>query len=138
MILLDTNVLSALMRPEPDLVVIDWLDRQNPQTIWTTTVNVFEIEFGIARMDFGRRRDRLSRAFGLLIRDDLAGRVAVFDVAATSAAAALAARREGQGRPVDFRDTQIAGIAIARRARIATRNVRHFQDLDAAPINPWA
>ena len=137
MILLDTNVLSALMRREPEPIVVAWLDRQIPEAVWTTSINVFEIEFGLALMEKGRRRDDLTRAFALLLRDDLAGRVAQFDTASASAAADLAARRQRQGRPVDFRDTQIAGIALVRRARIATRNIRHFHDLDPAPIDPW-
>ncbi len=138
MILLDTNVLSALMRAAPDPVVVAWLDKQAPEAIWTTSINVFEIEFGLALMEDGRRRDALARAFALLLRDDLAGRVAPFDTEAATAAADLAARRQRAGRPVDFRDTQIAGVARVRRAQVATRNVRHFDDLDPAPINPWA
>jgi predicted nucleic acid-binding protein len=137
-ILLDTNVLSVLMQSRRDPMVVSWLDQQVPESIWTTSINVFEIEFGLAIMDEGRRRTDLTRAFGELLREDLAGRVALFDVAAARAAATLAARRQRAGRPVDFRHTEIAGVALARRARIATRNIRHFQDLDPPPIDPWA
>ncbi len=126
------------MRAAPDPIVVAWLDAQTPESIWTTSINVFEVEFGLAVMDAGRRRDALAGAFALLIREDLAGRIAQFDTAAASAAAKLAARRQRLGRPVDFRDTQIAGVAVARRARVATRNVRHFNDLDPAPIDPWS
>ena len=138
MILLDTNVLSALMRREPDPIVTAWLDQQVPEAVWTTSINVFEVEFGLAIMAAGCRRDELARGFSLLLRQDLAGRVADFDTASASAAAALAARRQQQGRPIEFRDTQIAGVALSRRARIATRDMRHFNDLDPAPIDPWA
>ena len=137
MILLDTNVLSALMRATPDPVVVAWLNAQVPESVWTTTINVFEVEFGLAVMDAGRRRKALARAFAQLVREDLAGRIAHFDTAAASAAGELAGRRQRLGRPVDFRDTQIAGVALARRANVATRNIRHFNDLDPAPINPW-
>jgi hypothetical protein len=137
MVLLDTDVLSALMRSEPDSTLIAWLDRQVPEEIWTTSINVFEVEFGLAIMDKGRRQDDLTRAFALLLRRDLAGRIAHFDGPAASAAAGLAARRRLEGRSVDFRDTQIAGVALARGARVATRNIRHFSDLDPKPIDPW-
>ena len=138
MILLDTNVLSALMRDPPDAAVITWLDRQDPARIWTTAVTVFEVRFGLARMAEGRNRAALEAAFEGLLRDDLAGRVALLDRAAAEAAGALAARRETAGRTVDVRDTLIAGIALARRAVVATRNVRHYADLGAGVIDPWA
>jgi predicted nucleic acid-binding protein len=136
-ILLDTNVLSALMRAEPAASVVDWLDRQAPEDIWTTTVSVFEVRFGLQLLDEGRRRSALEAGFQALLDEDLAGRVAAFDQPAAEAAAMIAARRRLAGRPVDFRDTQIAGIALARRATIATRNLRHFHDLDTPVIDPW-
>jgi hypothetical protein len=72
-----------------------------------------------------------------MLRDDLAERIAPFDSAAAEEAAKLAARRQRRGRPVDLRDTQIAGIALARRASLATRNVRHFDGLSVTVVNPW-
>lgn len=138
MILLDTNVLSALMRDPPDPAVIVWLDRQNSDEIWTTAVTVFEVRFGLARMSEGRKRRDLQVAFEGLLREDLAGRIAPFDRAAADAAGQLAARREAAGRPVDVRDTLIAGIALHRRANVATRNIRHYDDLETGVINPWA
>ena len=80
----------------------------------------------------------MEEAFDAMVRDDLDGRVAAFDSAAAHAAATLAARRQRRGRPVDLRDTQIAGIALARRAGLATRNARHFEGLDVNVVNPWA
>ena len=138
MILLDTNVLSALMRTMPDPAAVRWLDLQEPSEIWTTAISVFEIRFGLARMAAGRRRHALESAFADLIAIDLAGRIAAVDWAAAEAAGALAAERQAAGRPVDIRDTLIAGIAIARRAAIATRNVKHFADLSTPVLNPWA
>ncbi len=137
MILLDTNVLSALMREPPDDAVIDWLDRQDPAAIWTTSVTVFELRFGVDRMARGRRRAALQAALDDLLREDLAGHVAPLDRAAAEAAASLAARREAAGRSVDVRDTLIAGIALAHGATVATRNVRHYADLGSAVTNPW-
>ncbi len=138
MILLDTNVLSALMRTRPDPVVVAWLDGQAPESVWTTAVTVFEIRFGIELFPPSRRRRALAEAFDTMLHDDLAGRVAAFDSAAAEEAGALAARRQRRGRPVDLRDTQIAGIALARRAALATRNARHFDGLDVTVVNPWA
>jgi len=137
-ILLDTNVLSALMRDPPDAVVVGWLDIQASEQVWTTAVNAFEVRFGLARMDEGRKRRALEAAFEALLSDDLAGRVAPLDRAAAEAAGLLAARREAAGRTVDVRDTLIGGIALARRMAVATRNVRHFDDLETGVLNPWA
>ena len=137
MIILDTNVLSALMRSAPDPEVVAWLDRQAPESLWITSITVFEARFGLALLASGRRRRALERAFALLLEEDLENRVLDFDVAAASAAAELGAARQQAGRPVDMRDTQIAGIALARHATLATRNIRHFEDLSVPVINPW-
>ena len=138
MILLDTNVLSALMRDPPDAAVVRWLDEQVPERVWTTAVNAFEVRFGLARMAEGRKRRVLEEAFEAVLRDDLAGRVAPIDRAAAEAAGLLAARREAAGRTVDVRDTLIGGVALARRAAVATRNLRHFDDLETGVLDPWA
>ncbi|HEV8144184.1 MAG TPA: type II toxin-antitoxin system VapC family toxin [Methylomirabilota bacterium] len=137
MILLDTNVLSAVMQRQPDPVVVAWLDSQAPESVWTTAVTVFEIRFGIELLRPSRRRNALEAAFDAMLRDDLGGRIAMFDSAAAEEAAKLAARRQRRGRPVDLRDTQIAGIALARRAALATRNVRHFEGLNVNVVSPW-
>lgn len=137
MTILDTNVLSALMRTAPDPQVVAWLDRQAPESLWITSITVFEARFGLALLASGRRRRALERAFALLVEEDLENRVLDFDVAAATAAAGLAALRRQSGRPVEMRDTQIAGIAIARRATLATRNVRHFADLALPVVDPW-
>lgn len=135
MILLDTNVVSALMAQ--DATVVAWLDTQPAESIWLTSITVFEAEFGLALLPAGKRRKALEAAFAALLSEDLEGRVVSFDTAAASAAARLAAERRRAGRPVDMRDTQIAGIAISRRATVATRNVRHFEGLPTAVVSPW-
>lgn len=137
MIILDTNVLSALMRSAPDLAVVAWLDRQAPESLWITSITLFETRFGLALLPSGRRRRALERSFTLLLEEDLENRVLDFDAGAATAAATLAAARQRAGRPADMRDTQIAGIAIARRATLATRNVRHFPDLTVPVVDPW-
>lgn len=136
--LLDTNVLSAVMQDPPDAAVVGWLDAQAPERVWTTAVNAFEVRFGLARMAEGRRRRALEAAFEALLRDDLAGRVAPLDRAAAEAAGLLAARREAAGRTVDVRDTLIGGIALARRMTVVTRNTRHFDDLATGVLDLWA
>lgn len=137
MIALDTNVLSALMRAEPDATVMEWLDGQPAESIWTTAVTVFEIRIGIDLLAPSRRRQRLESAFERLLAEDLDGRVLSFDTAAADAAGTIAARQQRAGRSVEVRDAQIAGIALARRATLATGNVRHFKDLGLRLVDPW-
>jgi toxin FitB len=137
MTILDTNVLSAVMRTTPDPAVVEWLDRQPADSVWLTSITVFEARFGLALLPKGRKRAGLERAFDHVVSDDLANRVLDFDRAAAAAAAQLAATRQRAGRPVDLRDTLIAGIAQAQRATIATGNTRHFEGLEVPVVNPW-
>ena len=137
MIVLDTNVLSTLMRKLPDAAVVRWLDRQPAESIWITSVTLFEARLGLALLPDGKRRAALASAFARLLEEDLQNRVLDFDTGAAIEATELAARRHRAGRPVDIRDTQIAGIALARRATLATRNARHFADLKINVIDPW-
>jgi toxin FitB len=137
MILLDTNVLSALMQHMPDPVVASWLDGQPAESIWTTSVTVFEIRTGIELLERGRRRKRLEQLFSQLLTEDLEGRVQPFDQAAAVVAGTIAATRQRTGQTVEIRDVQIAGIATARRAKLATRNTRHFEGTGVSLINPW-
>jgi toxin FitB len=135
--ILDTNVLSALMRANPDAAVVSWLDRQPADSIWITTITLFEARFGLALLPQAKRRLGLERALAQVVEEDLANRVLDFDSIAAAAAARLAAERQRAGRPADLRDTLIAGIAQARRATIATRNTRHFDGLDVPIVDPW-
>jgi len=125
------------MRQMPELTVVEWLDRQAAESIWITSITLFEARFGLALLPKGRRRRTLEAAFGKLMVEDLEGRVLDFDQSAAEAATTLAAERRRDGQSIDMRDTQIAGIVLARRAKLATRNVRHFSDLDVEVINPW-
>ena len=137
MIILDTNVLGALMRTAPEAAVVAWLDRQPAQSVWITSITLFETRFGLALLPIGRRRQMLETLFARLLNEDLENRVLDFDSAAATESASLAAVRRKSGRPVDMRDTQIAGIVLARRATLATRNVRHFRDLKISIVDPW-
>ena len=138
MILLDTNVISALMQREVDPVVVTWLDAQPPESIWTTSITVFEVRFGLELLASGRRRRLLEEAFSKALEEDFEGRVVSFDEAAAQSAARIAAERRRVGRTVEIRDVQIAGIAAARKATIATRNTRHFEGLGPELIDPWS
>jgi predicted nucleic acid-binding protein len=137
MIILDTNVLSALMQQQPDPQVVAWLDEQPAESVWISSITLFEARYGLALLAPGQRKSVLQERFEELIQSDLENRVMNFDASAAAHAAQLAAERKERGRPVDMRDTFIAGIALARRATLATRNTRHFDDLTVAVINPW-
>lgn len=137
MIILDTNVLSALMRDRPDAAVITWLDEQPAESIWTSAITVLEVRTGLELLRASRRRTRLEIAFDQLLRDDLDGRVLAFDTVAANAAGVAVAAAQRRGKSVEIRDCQIAGIALARRATLATRNVRHFEPLGVTVVDPW-
>src|ERR1700678_92211 len=137
MIILDSNVLFELMRPKPEPRVLAWLDRQPQPSIWTTSVTVLEIYFGLQLMPSGRRRTIYTQGFeGLL--DEFDHRIAPFDSDSSQQAVVLRASRKLQGRPPrELRDMMIAGIVLARRATLVTRNVSHFDDLSATLVDPW-
>ena len=137
MIVLDTDVLSALMRRQPEAAVVRWLDAQPVQSIWLTSITVFECRMGLQLLPAGKRRASLEDSFERLLAEDLQHRVLPFDSEAAAQSATLGAVRQRAGRAVDMRDTQIAGICIARRATLATRNLRHFDDLSTPVISPW-
>ena len=136
-ILLDTNVLSALMRRDADARVVQWLDGVPAESVWTTSITVFEIRFGLELLAKGRKRRRLEEAFQEALAEELEGRVVPFDAGAAIEAGTIAAKQRRAGRPVEFRDVQIAGIASARKAALATRNIRHFEGVGITLVDPW-
>jgi len=117
MILLDTNVVSAVMRTAPEAAVVAWLDRLPADSVWITSVTLFEARLGLALLPRGRRRQTLETAFARLSKEDLENRVLDLDSAAANEAASLAAERRQAGRPVDMRDTQIAGKLLTLVAK---------------------
>jgi len=137
MILLDTNVLSALMRQSPDVEVIRWLDRQPRTSVWTTSITVFEIRIGLQVMATGKRKGLLMTAFDRLLNEMIEQRIAYFDSVAAEQAADLMAARQKKGRSGELRDTMIAGIVLATHATLATRNVKHFEEISSSVVNPW-
>ena len=138
MIILDANVLSALMHQQPNPQAVAWLDDQSAESIWLSSIALFEVRYGLALLPAGRRKDLLAKRFEEMVQDDLQNRVMFFDTHAAAHAAQLAADRKTRGSPVDMRDTFIAGIALACRATLATRNMRIFDDLSVPVANPWA
>jgi predicted nucleic acid-binding protein len=137
MIILDTNVLSTLMRQTPDEKVIAWLDGQSRSSVWTTSVTILEVRFGLQIMAAGKRRSLLLEAFEALL-EKIGRRIAPFDAAAAEQTADLMAARQRKGRPGELRDTMIAGIALAHHATLATRNTDHFRDISVPVVNPWS
>lgn len=138
MIVLDTNVLSALMRHPTDKKVIEWMDRQPRTSVWTTSITILEIRFGLLILPSGKRRTALIAAFEKVLAGMIEDRVAAFDAAAARHAGDLMSARHRKGRPVELRDTMIAGIVVASRATLATRNTVHFEDLPVPVVNPWS
>jgi toxin FitB len=136
MIILDTNVLSALMRQAAEEKVVAWLDKQPRTSIWITSVTVLEIRFGLQIMPAGKRRASLIQAFDELL-EKMGRRVAAFDTDAAEQAADLMAAWSRKGRPGELRDTMIAGIVLSHHATLATRNTAHFDDLATSVVNPW-
>ena len=134
MIVLDTNVVSELMKPAPDTAVRDWLKQLGDRPLSTTAVTISEIEFGLRRLPDGRRRQALSANFETFL-DALT--VLVLDEPAAREAGRLRALREAAGLPLQPSDMLIAGIASAAGAALATRNVRDFEGLRLEVIDPW-
>jgi predicted nucleic acid-binding protein len=136
MIILDTNVISSLMREPADKAVLRWLDQQPRTSVWITAVTMLEIRFGLEVMADGRRKLAREEAFSRLIDEKLERRIASFDATAAQETAVLMRSRQRRGEPRDLRDSMIAGIALARRAALATHNVKHFDDAGIEVVNP--
>jgi predicted nucleic acid-binding protein len=138
MIVLDTNVISELMRKRPTRRVLTWVDAQSAGDLAITSVTAAELLYGIARLDDGARKRELGDAVRLLVHEDLAGRVLPFDVPAAEHYADLVADRERHGRPITSADGQIAAICRRHDATLATRNTRDFEATGVELLDPWA
>lgn len=138
MIVLDTNVISELMRREPNAGVLAWIGEQPIAGVFTTTLTQAEIFYGLALLPEGRRRDELLAAARPMFEVDLAGRVLPFDTDAALAYPDIAAGRRKGGQPISQIDAQIAAIVRSRGARLATRNVSDFADCGITVVNPWS
>ena len=138
MIILDTNVVSELMRPAPDPAVEAWVGGREAATLFFTALSEAELHYGVAIMPAGRRRDAIDAAIGSMLHDDFAGRILPFDSEAARAYAEIAAARRAAGRPISQVDGQIAAIARSRDMAVATRNTRDFADTGIDVIDPWS
>ncbi|MEI6484462.1 MAG: type II toxin-antitoxin system VapC family toxin [Betaproteobacteria bacterium] len=137
MILLDTNVVSELMRPAPSARVLQWLNHQPSREIWLSSVVAGELLFGLARLPEGARKQQLTRTLSLMLSEDFQNRVLAYDLEAAVVYADLVAQRESQGRPISLADAQIASICLTHQASLATRNTKDFEGLGLTLINPW-
>lgn len=137
MVLLDTNVVSELMRDAPSAEVLSWMDEQPTRELFVTAVTEAEVRTGIAVLPDGARRRGLADAAERTLGELFAGRILPFDSGAARAYADIAAASRAAGRPVSQSDCQIAAIARSRGMAVATRNVRDFADAGVDVINPW-
>ena len=137
MIVLDTNVVSEMMRPTPNPSVLNWLNAQVAEELWLNSIVVSELLFGIARLPGGARKRQLANTFAAMLEQDFAGRILSFDLEPAVIYAELAAGCEAKGRPVEIADAQIAAICLAQGAQLATRNLKHFDGLGLLLLNPW-
>jgi predicted nucleic acid-binding protein len=137
MIVLDTNVLSELMRPRPSAAVVRWIEQQLATEIYTTVITKAEILYGIELTPKGKRRESLLAVAEAMFAEELAGRVLGFDEDAARVFAQIAACRRGLGKPISQADAQIAAIARVHGGALATRNVADFEECGLRLIDPW-
>ncbi len=138
MILLDTNILSELMKGSPSQRVLDWINHLPPADLWVSAISQAEIMLGIALLPSGKRQDALTVAADTMFADDFTGRCLPFDHTATSHYAQLVVHRTRLGLPISTEDAQIAAIALSHGLELATRNVKDFDGIAGLRVlNPW-
>ena len=137
MIILDTNVLSELMRTQPSPAVMAWMDAQSADGLFTSAITMAEILHGIARLPTSKRKENLHDMARAMFAEDFADRVLPFDAHAASRYAQWVANSEAKGKPVSLADAQIAAICQLHNASLATRNVKDFAHGKVSLINPW-
>ena len=135
--LLDTNVLSELLRSAPEPMVLAWFADQPSETLFVSAVTQAEMALGARLMPAGKRRLALQAALGAMFSEDFAGRILPFDSAAVPAYVAIVSARRAAGRPISQFDAQIAAIALHAGANLATRNVNDFENCGVTVVNPW-
>ena len=137
MFILDTNVVSELMRPAPDPAIASWVAERATSSLFLTAVTEAELRFGLAVMPPGKRRDGLAAGLERMLETGFANRILPFDSAAARAYAGIGAARRRQGQPAAQADCQIAAIARSRGMAVATPNVRDFEEMGIDVFNPW-
>ena len=137
MIILDTNVVSEPLKPLPDPAVLDWLNVQDPETLFLTTISLAELLAGIEIMPAGQRRTALGQSLMARMLPLFEGRVLTFDARAAQAFALINGKAQSSGNQISFADGAIAAIAVANHFKVATRNVRDFKGTGVDILNPW-
>jgi toxin FitB len=137
MILLDTNVISELMRPDPDQTVLAWFDAHSDGDVWTSAVVIAELLSGIDLMPMGRKQRALREHVEGMIAEDFLGRILDFDLDAARQYGQVLAARQRMGRPIDEMDAEIAAVARVHGATLATRNTNDFIECGLTVVNPW-
>jgi predicted nucleic acid-binding protein len=136
-LLLDTNVLSELLRASPDPAVLDWFSRQPPETLLVSAITQAEMMLGARLLPEGKRRSALENAVASMFAEDFAGRILPFDSNAVAAYVEIFTGRRAIGRPIAHFDAQIAAIARCQGCRLATRNLDDFEGCGVPVVNPW-
>lgn len=137
MILIDTNIISEMMKSSPSAKVIGWMSSQDAAQLYVASITIAEIAYGLYILPDGKRRHTLEDAFEKTIQNGFKGRVLAFDESVVHLYGNIMGRRKELGRPMDVPDGQIAAIARAYQCQLATRNIKDFQDCDLELINPF-
>ncbi|WP_158843171.1 type II toxin-antitoxin system VapC family toxin [Saccharothrix deserti] len=137
MIVLDTNVVSELMRQVPDDGVVRWVDRYPAEDVFITAVTAAELAYGVARLPEGQRKTVLAARISDLLAEDFQDQILPFDSVAADYYGEIAATREANGHPISMADAQIAAICRHYAACLATRNIKDFVDTGIKVLNPW-
>jgi len=138
MIVLDTNVVSELMRSAPDELVVEWVDRQPAEEVHLTAISVAELLYGVGRLPEGQRKAKLARSIEAMLSDDFDHRILAFDETAAAHYADIVVHRERIGRPISSADAQIAATCRSHGAVLATRNSGDFTETGIKISDPWA
>lgn len=137
MIVFDTNVVSELMKSSRSPAVVAWMSLQQPDDLFTTTITVAEVLYGIEILPKGKRRDQFLRQAEGVFGDDFGGRILSFDESAAHEYSRIASERRRRGRPIPLADAQIAAVTRANGATLATRNTDDFEGCGVRLVNPW-
>jgi predicted nucleic acid-binding protein len=136
-IILDTNVLSEALKPVPSDAVLRWLAAQSPSAVFTTTITLAEVLYGVETLPRGKRQTRLVAAVEKMFAEEFEGRILPFDEDAARVFAGIVASRNTAGRPISQFDAMIAAIARCHRAAVATRNTADFDRCGIQVLDPW-
>lgn len=137
MFILDTNIVSELIKIQPEPKVVEWLDHIDDELIWTTSITAYEIQYGIMQLPAGKKRKQLKSDFDDMLRIDYRNRIIAFDAAAAIAAGKIAGTLKASGTNISALDIQIAGIVTVKGATLVTRNTKDFQHSGVRSVNPW-